>query len=231
MRCRRVRSYLSAYSNDELVDRDRLAVSEHLSTCSACRKEAAIYKSIIESRPEANELKVSDDFNVKLLNRIAQERFAETRTKAHLPRTAPRIVWGRAVPAFVTACLVLLVSVSVFSPRLEEDTDLVDLSSAVLNDDYRTVQPTANPNMTAKLDHSWSLNDQLARLDRVSNISDRITQMSGYDWDVYSSGMKLTASYAGQRVPYVADYFRVRPVVRVYGVPEAASVKEVTRVY
>ncbi len=231
MRCRRVRSYLSAYSNGELSGRNRLAVSEHLSTCSACRKEAAIYNSIIESRPKLGELKVSDDFNTKLLNRIAQERFAETRTRAYLPRTAPRIVWGRAIPAVVSACLVLLVSVAVLSPGLRESTDPVSAGSRALNDAYKTVQPIANPNMTAKLDQSWSLDDQLARMERASSISERITRMSGYDWDVYSSGVRLASSNAGQRMPYVPDYFRIRPVVVVYGVPEASSVKEVTKVY
>ena len=80
MRCRKARSYLSAYCNDELTDRTRLAVSDHLSTCSTCRKEEAIYRSMISSGAEIEGLKVDDDFNTRLLNRSAQERFAQTRT-------------------------------------------------------------------------------------------------------------------------------------------------------
>ncbi len=231
MRCRKVRSYLSAYCSDELEGRYRLAISEHLSTCSTCRKEAAIYNSLMKSRSEIGDLKVSDDFNAKLLNRIAQERFAETRTRAYLPRTAPKIVWGKAVPALATACLVLFVSVVVFSPGLREDAGLSTSSTGGLDDSYLTVQPTNNPNLTVNMDQGWSLSDHLARAERVSQISSSMTQLNGMDWQRYSSGLRQVSVDAGSRIPYVPNYFKIRPVVRVYGDPAATSVKEVTGVY
>lgn len=231
MRCRKVRSCLSAYCNDELSGSDRLAIAEHLSTCSACRKEAAIYNSINENRSEISELKVSNDFNVNLLNRIAQERFAETRTKAYLPRTAPRVVWGRAIPAFVTACLVLVVSVVMLTPGAKQGIVPGASDSRSLSDAYLTVQPTTNPNLTVNLDQGWSLADQLARVERVSVISNRLSRADGFDWDDYSSGLRQASSHAGYRAPYAPNYYQVRPVVRIYGLPGASSVKEVTKVY
>ena len=98
MRCRKVRSFLSAYCNDELTGRKRLAVREHLSTCCDCRREEAFYGSMKTAAGELPGLSVSADFNPQLLNRIARERFAETRTRAFLPRRAPIVSWSRAVP-------------------------------------------------------------------------------------------------------------------------------------
>ena len=231
MRCRKVRSYLSAYCNNELSESGRLSVSEHLSTCSSCRKEAAIYISLNKARSETERLKVSDDFNANLLNRIAQERFAETRTQAYLPSTAPRIVWGRAIPAFVTACLVIVVSAVVFSPGIRDNIGVISTASNNMDDSYLTAQPTNNPNLTVNLDHRWSFSDQLARAERLSQLSHSMTEKSGSNWNVYSTNMRQVVTNTVYQIPYVPDYFRIRPVVRVYGAPSTTSDKEVTRVY
>lgn len=231
MRCRKVRSYLSAYSSEELSDEDRLAVSEHISTCPGCRKEAVMYASVRNARRELSQLGVSDDFNTKLLNRIAQERFAETRTKAYLPHHAPRLAWTKLVPALATACLVLVTSIYVLSPQENRDAGTAGSGSRLLDDSYLTVLPTNNPNMAVPMARSWSLNDQLERAERVSIISNSLTRMDGFDWHGYSSGLRLVSQDAGYHIPYVPDYFKMRPVVRIYGLPDAATVKEVTRVY
>ena len=106
MRCRKVRSYLSAYCNDELSGRKRLTIREHLATCSGCRSEEEIYVSMSEAGGRLEEFAVSDDFNLKLLNRIGRERFAETRTEAHLPKRAPLISWRQVVPVLSAVALV-----------------------------------------------------------------------------------------------------------------------------
>jgi len=226
-----VRSYLSAYCNNELSESGRLSVSEHLSTCSSCRKEAAIYISLNKARSETERLKVSDDFNAKLLNRIAQERFAETRTQAYLPNTAPRLFWGRAIPAFVAACLVIVVSVAVFSPGVRDNIDIMSTGPSNMDDSYLTAQPTNNPNLVVNLDRRWSFSDQLARAERLSQLSHSMTEQAGSHWNVYSPNTTLVSLNTAYKIPYVPDYFRIRPVVRVYGNPSTSSVKEATRVY
>ena len=231
MRCRKVRSCLSAYCNNELSESGRLAISEHLSTCSSCRKEAAIYVSLSKARSETERLTVSDDFNAKLLNRIEQERFAETRTQAYLPRTAPRLSWGRAIPAFVAACLVIVVSVAVFSPGMHDNGGVMYTVSKDMDDSYLTAQPTNNPNMTVKLHDRWSFSEQLARAERLSQLSSSMTEQSGLDWNAHMTSIRQASTGTAYRIPYVPDYFRIRPVVRVYGIPATTSGKEVTRVY
>ena len=115
MRCQKVRSYLSAYCNDELAGRKKLAVDEHLSTCALCRKEESLYNAMFAAKSEIGSLEVSNDFNNNLLNRIANERFAETRTKAYHPQRPPLMVWSKVVPAVVSAFVVVFALVTLFS--------------------------------------------------------------------------------------------------------------------
>jgi len=190
-----------------------------------------MYASIKNARHDLEQLKVSDDFNTKLLNRIAQERFAETRTKAYLPRREPRLVWTKLVPAVVTTCLVIVASFYVLSPDVRQNSGIADSQAPALDNSYLTVLPTNNPNMAVAMDRSWSLNDQLDRVERVSAISDALTQMDGFGWHGYSSGLRQVSQDAGFHIPYVPDYFKMRPVVRIYGSPDASTVKEVSRVY
>ncbi|MEW6413493.1 MAG: hypothetical protein AB1483_13640 [Candidatus Zixiibacteriota bacterium] len=203
-------------------------MSEHLSTCSACRKEEAFYKSLLDVRSEIPQFKVSDDFNAKLLNRVAQERFAQTRTEAYLPKTAPRVTWGQLVPVVATACLVLFISIVAISPEIKQGVGLTSSSTRELDDSYLTVQPVNNPNLAVPMHRGWSLNDELARVERVNTLTSSMTSANSFE---PVSGMRQVTSQTAYHAPYVPDYFRVRPVIRVYGLPAGSSVQEGAKVY
>ena len=113
MRCRKARSLLSAACSDELDARQHAAVREHVADCPSCKWEYAYYSSIREAGQEMPDVPVSDDFNSRLLNRIAEERFAETRTKAYLPKRVPRFQWRSLVPVTVVAGLLAVVTLNV----------------------------------------------------------------------------------------------------------------------
>lgn len=102
MHCRKVRSLLSAACSDELDSRQQAVVKDHLVSCPSCRKEASYYSSLRLAARELPKRTPSEDFNTRLLNRIAQERFQETRTRAYLPRRAPRLTWRTLAPVLVT---------------------------------------------------------------------------------------------------------------------------------
>ena len=231
MRCRRVRSYLSAYCNDELSSRLKPAVSEHLSTCSACRREEVIYRSMSEATGKLSALTVGGDFNGKLLNRIAKERFAETRSKAFLPKRAPVILWRQAIPAFVTTSLVVLLAVVTFSPKVIDRTDGSFAGRKVLDDSYLTVQPVDNTKGTANLDRNWSLGSQLARVERMKRLSNAIVQQGAWRDTDRAYGLMAASARSSAPAPFVPGYYKVRPVVRVYMLPESPSAKEGGRVY
>lgn len=229
MRCRKVRSFLSAYCKDELGAGRRLAIGEHLSNCSSCRRQEAIYRSMNEASSRMPDLRVSDDFNTRLLHRVAQERFAETRTKAYLPRPAPLIAWGKVIPVLTTVCLVALVAV--VAPRISRNVPFTDSADRSLDDSYLTAQPIDNPNLTIEMDKDWSLSSQLARVERVSRISNAVTRVGSFGRDDLASRLGHLASRTASRVPYRRDHYTVRPVVRIYLGPETSSGKEAAKVY
>ncbi|NOY89273.1 MAG: zf-HC2 domain-containing protein [FCB group bacterium] len=231
MRCRKVRSYLSAYCDDELNERRRLAISEHLSTCASCRKEEAMYRSINNVRLELRELKVSKDFNKILFNRLAQERFAETRSQAYLPKRAPLISWKKAIPVFVSACLLILVTISVWMPSSRKNILQFATNTHSLDDSYLTAQPVSNPNLTVKLNHNWSFDNQLAKVKRVNRITNTITRPGGFDWNGYGTGLTRVSSHQNNFVPYSFDYYRMRPVIKVYVLPTTSVRKEAMETY
>lgn len=227
MRCRKVRSYLSAYCNEELTGGRKLAVSEHLATCSSCRKEEAIYRSVSLAGRQVKSLRVSDDFNTKLLNRIAQERFAETRTKAYLPKNAPLAVWSKLVPAVVTACLVLAVGLYSLD-SFDNSNGGMPMADTGERPDYMTVQPINNPNMTHPMDKDWSLTDQMARTERINSITNRIGSRAGFPSQANQLASTTTRM---QPAPYVIQYIRIRPVMRIYRTIDTSAGKEDSKTY
>jgi len=232
MRCRKVRSYLSAYCNDELNSSHKLAISEHLSTCSACRCEEAVYRSMSQASKELPKLMVSSEFNSKLLNRIAQERFAQTRSKAYLPRRAPIIRWNRAIPAFATACLAVLLAVVAFSPQNENGGYLTASTATGLDDSYLTVQPVSDANTTTSLKKNWSLSHQLAQWERMNRMSKVIIQQAAWDDLAGPYGRVRVSPLPSPRpVPYMPNYYKVCPVVQTYMSPESPSNREAAKAY
>ncbi|HOP07382.1 MAG TPA: zf-HC2 domain-containing protein [candidate division Zixibacteria bacterium] len=222
MRCRKVRSFLSAYCSDELDDRRKLKVSEHLLTCSGCRREEALYRQMAEATKQVKEIKVSDDFNARLLNRIAHERFAETRTKAYLPKPAPVFQWRRLAPVVATACLAVLLAV-VYMPQAPNQPQSWALQESGLSDDYLTAQPDSNPNMTVYLDKGWSLDRQMAWARQVDRISSTVTPVSSYGgWDRHNRGMQTASS----QNPYAPSFHKVRPIMKVYVAPQTNVKRE-----
>lgn len=231
MRCRKARSCLPAYCSDELAGQRQLALSEHLSTCQECRREEAIYRSLNQATDKLSHGSLSEDFNNKLLNRIASERFAETRSKAYMPNKAPLMAWSRVVPAIATACLAIIVTVTAFQSDGEQPVGSSENRSLAMDDSYLTVQPTHNPNMTARLDRNWSLNDQLAKAERMNRISNRLS--------IDGSFVGVNSPYSGSRflsqrlrpIPFASNYYRIRPIIRVYLSPDLSTQKEGNRGY
>lgn len=222
MRCRKVRSYLSAYSNEELTGSNRLAVDEHLSGCAECRKEEELYQALSTAKTNLDKYKVSDDFNARLLNRIGYERFAETRSKAYLPQKAPRIIWSKAIPIFMSACLVFAVSYMNFGSFDNNQLDQEFVANTPLDDSYLTVQPTNNPNLTVDLNKNWSFSKQMERTERINRISHNLTPRGSFS----SGTTQLAGTKSSTPIPYTQYYHRVRPVIRIYVSPHSTTGKE-----
>ncbi len=215
MHCQKVRSYLSAYCNDELTGSATSGVSDHLATCEGCRTEEQHFRELLRSGKELNSVRVSEGFNNRLLNRIAHERFAETRTKAYFPKAAPSLLIRRVVPILVSACLVAAVVITNLSPSKNSTADEFSAGGVQLDDSYLTVQPDNNPHVSAMLHKGWTLGDQLARQDRIDRISQQLT--FDFPFNFYNQGSAVNVSTRSvNQVPFNEGFYRVRPVIRVY---------------
>lgn len=222
MRCRKVRSFLSAYCRDELMGRRQAAVSEHLLNCRSCRTEEEVYRQMFAAMAEMPEEPVSEDFNARLLDRIAQERFAETRTKAYLPKSAPLFSWRKAVPAFVAACLAIFAIVSMMPSHQPGAPAMADKSA---DDAYLTVQPVSNPNMTVHMPKGWSLDRQLAQAERANRIRNNLMPVGSFGRS-YATPVSTGAPLTGRPVPYLRPNLQMRPVVKTYVSPAGATVSQ-----
>lgn len=113
--------------------------------------------------------RVSEGFNTRLLDRIADERYAEVRSRAHLPKKAPLFIWTQFAPAAVIAAALALVVVGLapdkaadsLQPARSSSKALVSAPASItasadfdtpplgerlgLNEKYMTAQPVNNP--------------------------------------------------------------------------------------
>lgn len=225
MRCQRVRSYLSAYCSGELEGRLQLRVREHLSACAGCRREVRLYESLNQGSRELPEVTVSDGFNNQLLNRIAEERFAETRTRAFLPQRAPAMAWGKVVPAVVSAFAIVVVAVGLMLGGSNDSNLGLAQNGAALSNDYLTAQPTNNPNVTDNMHRNWSFDQQLAKAERFRSLSNRVANQADF------TGQLVGARSQTVGVPYQQQFHRLQQVTRVYMHPTEMNHGEDARTY
>lgn len=215
MRFRKVRSYLSAYCNGELTGKARKAMQERLTEDASLREEEQALRLLHEATKKVPGKTVSDDFNSRLLNRIAGERFAETRSKAMLPRTSlPLPLWGKLAPVVVTAAVILALSVSW---DFGTQTETNPLHADRLSDSYLTAQPDSNPNMAVAVDQGWSMERTIQQSQRASQYLNRLASGTSF----YGSRGAGTGGVVVRRPsnsPFEAHYFRVVPVQTVYQV-------------
>lgn len=225
MRCQKVRSCLSAYCNDELTGSVFRKVSDHLTACEQCRSDESFYRELNNNTGEINTHKVSDGFNNRLLDRIAKERFEETRTKAYFPKAAPSIVLRRVIPVLVTACLALAIVVTNFTGNDNPQPENTALASSGLNDSYKTAQPINNPNLTSMMNKGWTLDEQLARSQKFNRISQRMTYDLPFDYLGQGNAVNV-ANRSIQPTPYVDGFYRIKPIIVVFESPKSNSNKE-----
>lgn len=228
MRCQKARSFLSAYSNGELTGRTRLTVAEHLTGCSSCRQEETFYRTMRLAGADLPKSKLSDDFNTRLLNRIGQERFRETRTKAYQPKNAPIFSWGKAIPVFVSACLVILVGVMVFQSGGSPVFNAGGNHQYALDDSYLTAEPIDNLNRTTRVNNDWSFNGQMAKAERIRGLSNSLTSAESFGSGNHSLRPQ---SHLSRTVPFVSSHFRIRPVIKIYISPEGHTGREDSQDY
>jgi hypothetical protein len=229
MRFRKVRSFLSAYCNDELSGKRHDAVREHIAQDERLQAEARAFGAIRKVSEELPGMKVSKDFNADLLNRIAEERFAETRSRAYLPPTrVPSPRWMKVAPAMAAAMLVVAVGIGMLAPEANLLTPPAGQSTG-LDNRYLTAQPVSNPNATLPLPSNWSLDRELQRSQRINQIFSTMTSNHGFvRQNQFQTGLQTVSVQRSGATPFVTTYYQVRPILKVY---QATSSREDGTVY
>ena len=229
MRCQKARSCLSAYCREELTGRDLLAMREHLAGCALCRREEAAVRAMFTATGSMKGPSVSADFNAKLLERIARERFSETRTKAYIPRRTPVFGWGRLVP--VAAVVALAVLAFVGSEYLQRDnmSPVGAGQQASLDNSYLTVQPERNREVTTSVNSDWSFRSQFVQAERVNRVSGMLTNAAGFADPEPRIIVHFIVPYNDGR-PDLSG-LQIRPVLRTYEPTGAVQAKETRSVY
>lgn len=243
MRCQKLRSLLPAYCNGELAGPTLVTIERHFHTCPSCRQDLSAHRLIsggvsslkrdasvitnmehITSSKEAPVrpmfrpmYRVSEDFNTRLLDRIAEERYAEVRTQAHLPKKTPLFGWARIVPASVTLAALAVVAVGLSSEKSNDPLQLSKSGSEALisapalaefdapplgerlglNDKYMTAYMTAQPINNPTFDGSSR-----------SVVTERAAPVSG-------SGLVASRSGALPRWQFTRQLERARRIMEI----------------
>ena len=219
MRFRKTRSCLSAYSNDELDARQKEAVREQLAQDETLKREALVFKQIKDGCNELEDIELSDDFNARLLNRIAAERFAETRTKAYLPSRIPGLWWRIAVPAMTTVVIACfgLVGYSAWQNLPEQFQATAQSGEQQLGEDdsYLYASSDKNPNLGRQALQGRSLSSLMARVDRANKISNWMTSGAQY---VTNNQLASHQTWSGNArrspIPFSIQFYLVRPILK-----------------
>jgi hypothetical protein len=170
---------------------------------------------------------VSEDFNARLLNRIAEERFAETRTNAHFPpKRVPMVRWQRAIPAVVTAAILLIAGVFGGADYLpfggsNGPAPFVGASLTGSSGGWDAVH---------LMGKDWSLRDRMEQVDRVNRLSQQVTGTP--ITFTYNGGIvTITESRPTSTTAYSDTFYQVRRVVHLYVVPQGTAAGEGQRAY
>lgn len=228
MRCRKVRSFLSAYSKEEVSAGMAAKIKTHMDDCASCRRELEAVRSVQAMVKGIPGRRTADDFTARLLTRVAQERFAETRTKAYLPKRIPLLGGVRLAMITTTAVVVLALGVSFnvgerfLSPSMPQATlTSATPGSAVDEDSYLKVQPTDNP----LLNEHKSVSRMIAQYNRWREYSKSLRSHSAAE---QFAGNGTTVMAAAQTVGGTGE-FRVRPIVKNYLVVPAGQSRNTRR--
>jgi len=232
MRCRKVRSCLSAYCRGELTPEVAGDITRHVDACPSCRREAEAFRAVNRMLTQQPPIKTGDEFSARLFARIAGENFAEKRSRAYLPGRIP--LWGASRLAVVaaTAVVVLLVGAGINMSQFEGLSSVpLALSTSTTpggsdNDLYLTVQPTNNP----LLNTQKSVSRMVQQYNRWRELSRVIRSHSGAEQFMGNGATAVMASSRNGSDP--VNIIRIRPVVKNYLVtPENVSAGNKGAVY
>ena len=114
MNCRKARSYISAYYDDELSYSTREELLKHIENCTNCQKEMLFQEQVRAGLKAFPREELSDDFNDRLLARI----YSAPRTEETKISNVPSVLTFRLrslAPVFAAAGFIIIAAFLAFS--------------------------------------------------------------------------------------------------------------------
>lgn len=215
MRCRKVRSFLSAYCREETGLDLSAKIKEHLTECSSCRREEAAYKSMNRLVTGLPRQGVSDEFTARLFEKIGQEGFAEKRSRAYFPKRIPRFGMARLAAVASVAVIILAMGIGLhvgnvfLAPNGGQMTGPTGHMANISDDRYLTAQPEDNP----FLNEHKSVSKMVAQYSRWREFSQQLRDNAGVGQMLDAQNVAFASSRA---VNGMNSRITVRPVVKDY---------------
>jgi len=153
---------------------------------------------------------VSEDFNSRLLKKIADERFSETRSRAYLPKKIPVLTFNRLAPLFAAACFIFAFMFSGGLNLMMDKQKSTEVVSTGLNDDYLTTQPGPDHILNQHLAANWVFSEQVARANRIKGLMTRLAGQNSFG--------SLASSSVNRY--YIPSFYRIQ---QYYPNPETNS--------
>ena len=216
MRCRKVRSFLSAYCREETSPGLSAKIKEHLNECSSCRREEAAYTSMKRLITELPRHAVADKFTARLFQKIGQAGFAEKKTKAYLPKRIPRFGMARLAAVASVAVIILAMGIGLhlgdnfLSPDGSQVIGPTVRTANSADDRYLTVQPVDNP----LLNEHKSVSKMVAQYSRWREFSEGLRDNNVGVRNML--GAQNVSFASSQDFGGVNSHIIVRPVVKDY---------------
>ena len=108
MKCREMKNLIPLFLDGVLREGKNLHVREHLRGCAACRKELAAFEQSWAMRKEGESIQPRPGYISRFWTRVSEETSWQERVRQGLREG----LWSRRLaPAFVTACLVIIVGI------------------------------------------------------------------------------------------------------------------------
>ena len=82
------------------------------------------------------------------------------------------------------------------------------------DDAYLTVMPNSNPHVTGDFSKNESLSTLMAKVERANRISNQLTRGTGFITTSHVNGLYASTVINRPRVPFNAQYYQLRPIIR-----------------
>jgi hypothetical protein len=192
-----------------------------LENCPDCRREEAIVRELHSAIDGVETYAVSPDFNSRLLKRIAEERFKETRTKAFMPKKIPILSLNRIAPVVAAACFVFAFIFAGGIDRIIVNDESPVVATIEPDNSYATVRENRDQTVNAYRTQDWAFQKQLARANRIKDLMTRLSNESPFSTFVSQPGRTRMGGLPIVQLSYPGSF-------RTFSTPETLTVREVS---